>query len=139
MTGVQTCALPICSRIYQTEPVGPIDQRPFLNAAVELETTLEPSALLDGLQAIESRCGRVRKERWGPRTIDLDLLLYDQLTMKTDQLILPHPYMHERAFVLQPMCDIAPGITLPQLDMTLAELLSGLPKSGIDPVAITDW
>jgi len=128
-----------CSRVYETEPVGPVDQGPFLNAAVELATTLEPMDLLNELQAIENRCGRVRKERWGPRTMDLDLLLYDQLAMKTERLTLPHPHMHERAFVLQPMCDIAPGITLPQLDITLAELLSGLPKSGIDPVAITDW
>lgn len=128
-----------CSHVYETAPVGPIDQRPFLNAAVELNTSLAPIELLDHLQAIEDRCGRVRKERWGPRTIDLDMLLYDDLQMNKDRLILPHPYMHERAFVLKPLADVAPELRLNRFGRTVQELLAAVGEQGVERVVIANW
>ena len=97
------------SSFHETAPVGgPAGQPMYLNAAAKLETTLEPHALLSVLQQIELEFGRQRLERWGPRTLDLDLLLYDSLVIETPELTLPHPLMHERPFVLAPLAEIAP-------------------------------
>jgi len=102
------------SEIYETDPVGRVDQGRFLNAAAEVETTLSPRALLNLLLSIERELGRDRGrdrgagERWGPRAIDLDLLLYDDAEIDEPGLTLPHPRMHERLFVLVPLADIAP-------------------------------
>jgi 2-amino-4-hydroxy-6-hydroxymethyldihydropteridine diphosphokinase len=94
------------SSFYRTQPVGKTDQPWFLNAVVALETSLPPQDLLAGLQSIERAMGRVRAQRWGPRTIDLDLLFYDQLEIDEPNLRVPHPNFHERAFVLVPLAEI---------------------------------
>lgn len=100
------------SSLMQTDPVGPPGQGPYLNAAAELDTALEPHALLDALLGVERAHGRDRSgaERWGPRTLDLDLLWYDGITLDEPGLTLPHPRMAERAFVLRPLAEIAPGL-----------------------------
>jgi len=101
------------SALYRTAPVGIADQPEFVNAAALIDTTLAPEALLDALLGIEQAFGRVRAERNGPRTLDLDLLLYDDLTLATPRLTLPHPRLHLRAFVLQPLADLAPDLAIP--------------------------
>ncbi|NQX64077.1 2-amino-4-hydroxy-6-hydroxymethyldihydropteridine diphosphokinase [Paenibacillus qinlingensis] len=94
------------SSIYETEPVGYVDQSAFLNMVIQIHTDLSPEALLVTLLAIENRLGRKRDLRWGPRTIDLDLLLYGDHQLMTPDLIIPHPRMHERAFVLVPLSEV---------------------------------
>jgi 2-amino-4-hydroxy-6-hydroxymethyldihydropteridine diphosphokinase len=94
------------SSIYETEPVGYVDQSAFLNMVIQIHTDLSPEALLVTLLAIENRLGRTRDLRWGPRTIDLDLLLYGDHQLTTPDLIIPHPRMHERAFVLVPLSEV---------------------------------
>lgn len=94
------------SDIYETDPVGYTDQPAFLNMAVAVRTSLEPDDLLSELLDIEQQLGRVRDIRWGPRTVDLDLLLYEQVSMDTQRLTLPHPRMMERAFVMVPLGDV---------------------------------
>lgn len=101
------------SALYRTAPVGIADQPEFVNAAALIDTTLAPEALLDALLGIEQAFGRVRAERNGPRTLDLDILLYDELTLATPRLTLPHPRLHLRAFVLQPLADLAPDLAIP--------------------------
>lgn len=102
------------SRFYRTPPWGLREQPPFLNAAAELETGLAPHALLDALLEIERGAGRVRDgERWGPRTLDLDLLYMEGAAVDDERLTLPHPRIAERAFVLLPLADLAPGLELP--------------------------
>lgn len=94
------------SAVYETAAVGFTDQADFLNIAVHVKTALSPLAMLDVCQAIENELGRVRTVRWGPRVIDLDILLYNNENMNTERLILPHPRMYERAFVLIPLFDV---------------------------------
>ena len=101
------------SRIYETEPWGVMDQPLYWNQVIEVETLLEPLGLLHVCQEIEIRLGRERKEHWGPRTIDIDLLIYDNIVSNSEELILPHPYLEERAFVLAPLREIAPEFVLP--------------------------
>lgn len=96
------------SSLYETDPVGYIEQEPFLNMVVQLETELTALDLLDVCQEIEQSLNRERLIRWGPRTIDLDILLYNQENLKNDRLIVPHPRMCERAFVLVPLVEINP-------------------------------
>ena len=100
------------SRVYETEPVGP-PQPPYLNAVIEIRTDLEPRELLKECQAVEAELGRVRAERWGPRTIDVDVLTYDEREVTEPDLEIPHPRMHERAFVLIPLSDLAADPSLP--------------------------
>lgn len=99
------------SSLYETDPVGFTDQDPFLNMVVRLRTELSALALLDACQEIEQKLNRERLIRWGPRTIDLDILLYNQENIKTERLIVPHPRMHERAFVLIPLLEIDSSLT----------------------------
>lgn len=112
------CLLP-CTRLlktssfYTTAPIGYANQPDFINAVVEISTQLSPKELLESFLAIESALGRERKFANGPRTIDLDLLLYGTKTINDEDLIIPHPRMHERAFVLIPLCEIAPDIMIP--------------------------
>lgn len=101
------------SRIYETEPWGVQDQPMYWNQVIEVETSLEPLALLHVCQEIEKKFGRVRKEHWGSRTIDIDLLIYDNEVSNTDELKLPHPYLEKREFVLAPLREIAPNLILP--------------------------
>jgi 2-amino-4-hydroxy-6-hydroxymethyldihydropteridine diphosphokinase len=101
------------SVIRETAPVGPVEQGPFLNGAVQIETALGPRELLECLLDVEVRLGRVRDERWGPRTIDLDLLLYGDEVVDEPGLTVPHPRLHERRFALEPLADLAPSLEIP--------------------------
>lgn len=101
------------SAFYRSAPLGYLDQPEFLNAVAELDTALAAETLLENLQAIEKRHGRVRSFAGAPRTLDLDLLLYGDAVVSTPRLTLPHPRMHERAFVLEPLAEIAPDISIP--------------------------
>ena len=99
------------SPLYETEPVGgPPGQQHYLNIVVELETTQTPRELLDRCHTLETAAGRVRGERWGPRTLDVDILLVDDLEVHEPDLVVPHPRMHERRFVMAPLADIAPEL-----------------------------
>ncbi len=115
------------SDVYETEPVGPVPQGPFLNAVAEVTTGLDPFDLLDGLASIEQEAGRTpveRRQKWGPRTLDLDILLFGDRVLSSDELVVPHPMMHERWFVLKPLCDLDAGVVHPVLEMTVGELLA---------------
>jgi 2-amino-4-hydroxy-6-hydroxymethyldihydropteridine diphosphokinase len=98
---------------YRSRAIGPGAQSDYLNGVLQLATSLRPLELLDALQAIENAAGRVRAQRWGPRTLDLDLLLYDDTVMRHERLSLPHPRLGERNFVVFPLYDLAPGLVLP--------------------------
>jgi 2-amino-4-hydroxy-6-hydroxymethyldihydropteridine diphosphokinase len=120
------------SSIYETDPVGFENQPSYLNAVIEIETSMRPEELLDALLAIERAHGRERTFPNAPRTLDLDLLLYGDERLDTDSLTLPHPRLHERAFVLVPLAEIAPSVIVPGADKSVSELLSDLqPVSGI--------
>ncbi len=101
------------SRVYETDPVGGPPQPEFLNAVVEVRTSLSPHELLTACMDVERRMGRVRAERWGPRVIDIDVLTYDDQQIDQPDLIVPHPRMHERAFVLVPLTELDPDPVLP--------------------------
>ena len=120
--GIEVVAV---SEVRETEPVGPVDQGPFLNGVVQVKTALPPVELLERLLSVESRLGRVRAERWGPRTIDLDLLLYGSERVDEPGLTVPHPRLHERRFALEPLLDLDPTLEIPELgpiSTLLAEL-----------------
>ncbi len=115
------------SGLYETEPFGSIEQSDFLNAVVQVSTALAPDELLTRLQHVEQRLGRVRKEKWGPRTLDLDILIFDQLLLKSETLVVPHPGLSERLFVLVPLCEIASQYNVPGLNKTVEQLLKETP------------
>ena len=126
----------LCSPVYESDPIGPGEQPPYLNAVLSLETSLSPAALLDAMLAIEERAGRVRgrvRPRWGPRTLDLDLLLFGELQIDEPDLKLPHPGLPERAFVLAPLADLAPDLVHPVLGQSISTLLGRVSCAGIRP------
>lgn len=118
------------SSFYQTVAIGPGQQPDYINAVAKLETDLKPIQLLDLLQSIEKQQGRERTIRWGARTLDLDILLYDKLTENSSRLILPHPRMHERNFVLAPLMELAPQLEFGD-GKNIAELLANCSMQGI--------
>jgi len=119
-----------CSSWYQTAPIGP-PQPDYINGCAILDVQLKPDTLLETLLAVEAQLGRVRRERWGPRTLDLDLLLFDDLIWETSTLEIPHPRMRERAFVLVPLAEIAPNWVDPVTGKTINQLLEIVNYSGI--------
>lgn len=119
-----------CSHFYETEPIGPIEQPAFLNAAAEVETEHAPLEFLGVLKAIERRVGRTPGERWGPRVIDIDIILWDSRIIDVDGLKAPHPRFRERAFVLAPLSEIAGGVVDPVTGQTVAELAIGPQAEG---------
>jgi 2-amino-4-hydroxy-6-hydroxymethyldihydropteridine diphosphokinase len=116
------------SSFYETEPVEFTDQPWFLNCAVGLETELTPEQLMARLLQIEQEMGRERVQKKGPRKIDIDILLFDDLILNSPAIIIPHPAMHERRFVLEPLAEIAAEVRLPALRKTVRELLKKLPE-----------
>lgn len=126
-----------CSRFYRSAPLGPQDQPDYVNAVAALDTELAPEALLDALQAIEAAQGRVRLRRWGPRTLDLDLLLYGDDILATPRLTVPHPGLAERNFVLHPLAELAPDLVLPD-GRRLAALLTQSDHAGLAPLGDGD-
>ena len=114
------------SSFYKTEPLGYTSQDWFVNGVIKIETDLDPADLLRSLKAIEASLGRVKTFRWGPRTIDLDILFFDEREIQTDELQIPHPLLHERRFVLLPLAEIDPSLIHPVLKKTVRELLEAL-------------
>lgn len=126
------------SSLYQTPPWGVLDQPPFLNAVCHARTALPPGELLAYLKAVERTLGRKDAPRWGPRAIDLDILFFDSLILDTPTLRIPHPLLHQRAFVLIPLREIAPTLRHPVLGSTIAALADALPDD-LPPCAAPDW
>ena len=132
--------------LFETEPIGGPAQPDFLNTAVEIETDLPPLELLDRLQDLERALGRQPTDiRWGPRAIDLDILLYDQRILNDDRLTIPHVHLHRRRFALEPLAQLAPDLSHPVLRKTVRELLAGLSSTAgrveaVEPTgASTEW
>ncbi|NEQ53139.1 MAG: 2-amino-4-hydroxy-6-hydroxymethyldihydropteridine diphosphokinase, partial [Leptolyngbya sp. SIO3F4] len=125
--------LELRSQLYKTAPVGP-PQPHYINACAIFHTSLSPDQVLQVLLATEVKFGRLRRERWGPRTLDLDLLFYDDCVIDTPNLILPHPRMHERAFVLVPLNEIAPEWQHPVCQHTVKQLLQQVDPAGVYPL-----
>lgn len=130
LTATGRCVLIQRSRFYRTEPVGYTAQAWFVNGAVKIRTDLDPWELFEAIKKIERAAGRKTQTiRYGPRIIDLDILLYDEQIIATDDLTIPHPRMHKRRFVLMPVCDIDPDAKHPVLKKTMRQLLDALDKT----------
>jgi 2-amino-4-hydroxy-6-hydroxymethyldihydropteridine diphosphokinase len=124
------------SGVYETEPLGPPGQGRYLNAALEVETTLPPVELLRCLLRVEAIAHRRRAARWGPRTLDLDLLLYDDLELRTPELTLPHPGLPSRRFVLEPLAELCPDRPVPGNAATVGELCRRAPRHPVTRVGL---
>jgi 2-amino-4-hydroxy-6-hydroxymethyldihydropteridine diphosphokinase len=132
------CITEIASaRVYETVPVGEAGTEHFYNTVFALDVCLTPMGVLEVLQGIEADLGRATAPRGsasgtrlGPRTIDLDLLFYEDLVFQNDELTIPHPFLHQREFVLRPLCDLAPQLCHPELGLSMHDLLTALPPSG---------
>ncbi len=123
------------SPLYRTPPLGPAGQPDYLNAVLAAETSLTPQALLRTLQRLEHQAGRIRGDRWGARTLDLDIVAFGDMQLGDDELTLPHAEMHRRQFVLRPLCDLAPDWQHPGMGKTARQLLGLLLASGEPPLA----
>lgn len=122
----EKCKVLKSSSLFETEPVGYKNQDRFINCAVEIETKLRPLELLDFFQSIEKRLKRAKTMRNGPRTIDLDVLFYDDLIINEKNLVIPHPRLHERLFVLEPLKEIAPELVHPVLNKRIEDIYQDL-------------
>jgi 2-amino-4-hydroxy-6-hydroxymethyldihydropteridine diphosphokinase len=133
-------AIRAVSSLYETAPMHIADQPAFLNGAVEVQTGLSPLALLHLLKETEQAVGRVQRVRYGPREVDLDILLYDDITVRNHELTIPHPRLAERAFALVPLKEIAPGLLLPGTGASLASLIpAALALGSVDLVQGPEW
>ncbi len=121
------------SSLYRSPPMGPQDQPDYINAVIGVETELSPHALLDALQQIEQKHGRIRKRHWGERTLDLDILLFADKVINDTRLTVPHPGIADRAFVVYPLAEIAPDLQIPGLG-SLAEIQARCPLDGLQQV-----
>ena len=126
------------SSLYETVAWGLTDQPDFLNAVLRGDTSLKPLELLDKIQAIENKLGRVREQHWGPRTIDIDILLYGSEVIDEPRLTVPHPYMTQRGFVLRPLADLAAGLTLPDGSL-VGELLTTVSQDDLRRIEGPQW
>ncbi len=117
------------SSVYETDPVGYTDQNEFLNMVVEVETFSSPYELLDVCQSIEEELGRKRVVKWGPRTIDLDILIYNDENIEAERLSIPHPHMHERAFVMVPLAEVNAQVRLSSINRNAQEVLESMPEA----------
>lgn len=133
LAGLPESCLAGQSLLYRTPPVGPQDQPDFINAVAALDTALSPLALLDALQALEQAAGRQRLRHWGERTLDLDLLLYGAEVINHPRLTVPHPHLAERGFVLVPLAELAPDLTLPD-GRSVLTLAAHCARHGIAPL-----
>ncbi|MBX0332613.1 2-amino-4-hydroxy-6-hydroxymethyldihydropteridine diphosphokinase [Pontibacter sp. HSC-14F20] len=115
------------SALYETAAWGKTDQPAFLNQVLEVQTTLSPEQVLQGINQIEQELGRIRQEHWGARVIDIDILFYDQLILQTQRLTIPHPQLHLRRFTLLPLNEIAPHLLHPVLNLQITQLLRDCP------------
>jgi 2-amino-4-hydroxy-6-hydroxymethyldihydropteridine diphosphokinase len=130
---IKQCQLINVSSLYSSEPIGPQDQPNFINAVAELATTLPPHSLLDELQSLEQNHQRIRERHWGPRTLDLDLLLYGNEVINTERLNVPHTFMHERNFVLYPLFEISPELEISK-NTLLSSLLVACPMGSLTKI-----
>jgi len=121
------------SSLYETEPVGLRKQPDFINAVAEVSTSLSPAELLHAVMQVEKDMGRVRTVHWGPRTIDIDILIYDDVSVNTPELVIPHPRMQERAFVLVPLYEIAPALKLKD-GRGIGEVIESLGRQGVHKI-----
>jgi len=135
---INGCRVAEISRFYRTEPVGETSQGWYVNGVVRVDTTLGPHELLRSLLSIESAMGRVRRQKWEPRVIDLDILLYGNETIDEGDLKVPHPLMHQRRFVLLPMMDLKPGLIHPVLGKSMAGLMDDLGVEGQTVIPLSD-
>ncbi len=134
LSNIKDTQLLMCSSLYRSAPMGPQDQPDYINAVAKLETTLSALELLDALQLIEQEQGRERKAlRWGPRTLDLDILLYANEEIENDRLTIPHYGMKDREFVLYPLFEIAPTLQMPN-GTSLIEILKHCDKNGLTAI-----
>ncbi len=138
LTGTGNCELIKRSRFYQTEPVDFKDQSWFVNGVFQIRTDLSPWKLFEEIKRIERVAGRKSQTiRYGPRVLDLDILLYDDQVIETEALTIPHPRMHKRRFVLKPVCDIDPNINHPVCKRTMEQLLEDLDKTSQEVILIS--
>ncbi len=136
---LDNCRLTAVSRFYRTAPVDYRDQDWFVNAAIEVSTRLSPPSLLEGLQTIQTEAGRPRSGiRFGPRILDLDILFFGNRVVDSPVLTIPHPRLHKRRFVLEPLCDINPGIVHPVLNESIQTLLSRIDDPEQEIIALND-
>lgn len=128
LDALESCKVCEQSKMIETEPYGDVAQDKFLNCVIRVETVLNPQQLLEVLHEIEAHAGRTREVHWGPRTLDMDIIFYDHMTVNTPQLTIPHVDMHNRRFVLEPLCEIASWYQHPVLHQTVQQLWDGLVK-----------